>query len=72
MVNADKGTTEKLSNVLSDALRSIGLDIVQLTPDYDDRYEPKERAKFHITAIPAEVRGKFVLGAKQEVGHARN
>jgi hypothetical protein len=52
-VIADQDKTETFSERLIEFLEGEGMQIIECTPDYNDRYDAS-RKKFHITAIPGE------------------
>lgn len=54
-VIADQTDTEQLANDLSSFLVARDLSVIQCSPDYNDRFDPKRR-KFHIVAIPQEAK----------------
>ena len=52
-VIADKDQTEQLSQRLTAFLKTEGLEVIECTSDYNDRFDA-ERRKFHVVAIPRE------------------
>ena len=47
----DKEEAEDFSRKLSGFLRSNGMNVVGVSSDFPDRYDP-DRVKFHVTAVP--------------------
>lgn len=60
-VIADANQTEDFSRKLSGFLRSNGLDVIECSPDFDDRFDTG-RKKFHVVAIPRNRKRMFVIG----------
>lgn len=50
-VLSDAEHSEELSRDLVEFLKSRGMEVIDCTPDFVDRYDPTRR-KFHIVAIP--------------------
>lgn len=52
-VIADKEQTEQLSQKLTAFLKDQGLEVIECTSDFTDRFDA-ERRKFHVVAIPRD------------------
>jgi hypothetical protein len=51
-VITDKQDAEDFSRKLSGFLRSNGMIVIDLTSDFPDKFDPENRVKFHISAVP--------------------
>lgn len=55
-VIADAGQTEGFATELTDFLEKTGMEVIECTTDYPDKFDDTRR-KFHVVAIPAHVGG---------------
>jgi hypothetical protein len=65
-VITDKADAERLSQDMKSFLESRHMQVIDLTPDFPDRYD-KTRVKFHVVAIPGgePVKGPQVIGSSE-------
>lgn len=52
-VIADQDKTEEFSEKLTEFLEGEGMEVIECTPDFNDRYD-ESRRKFHVVAIPGD------------------
>ena len=52
VIIADEEETEEIATRLSDFLETLNKEVIQITANSPDRFDPA-RKKFHITAIPS-------------------
>ncbi|PKO03073.1 MAG: hypothetical protein CVU43_04640 [Chloroflexi bacterium HGW-Chloroflexi-5] len=65
-VITDKESAESLSKKLKNFLNSNGMNVIDLTTDFPDKYDP-DRVKFFVVAVPcgSAIEGHRVVGSSE-------